>query len=348
MGASGLNVCGFFGGDFGLAQAARACVRALQAADIPYSIVNYGPRWAGTGEWVDHGERQDATLFVVNPDFGDAFFRYLGHRWLQGQKAIVACWHWELEELPRAWMGHWAPFQEIWVTSSFVGRTVRKYTPNVRTIPIPIDARASDTRFPFPAGAFKVLTMFDGYSAMVRKNPLDAIEAFKRASIPNGYLIVKGQNITPDEYSTLARAMEGVAGEIITGSQSRQWVYDLIAHCDALLSLHCSEGYGLAMAEAMALGTPAIATGYGGNVDFMRPGGSLLVDYTLGPIPKNAIYRQGQWAHPSLDDAAGKLNAVAVDSTLRESLISEGRRIMAEEYSPEAIGEVYRGALASL
>ena len=39
------------------------------------------------------------------------------------------------------------------------------------------------------------------------------------------------------------------------------------------------------MAEAMALGKPVIATGYSGNLDFMTPENSYLVDYTIGAVP---------------------------------------------------------------
>ena len=55
----------------------------------------------------------------------------------------------------------------------------------------------------------------------------------------------------------------------------------LIALCDCYVSLHRAEGFGLGPAEAMWLGKPVIATGYSGNLDFMTPTNSLLVDYRL-------------------------------------------------------------------
>ena len=42
------------------------------------------------------------------------------------------------------------------------------------------------------------------------------------------------------------------------------------------------------MAEAMCLGKPVIATGYSGNLDFMTPSNSLLVDYRMVPIGPGA------------------------------------------------------------
>src|SRR3712207_9035191 len=64
----------------------------------------------------------------------------------------------------------------------------------------------------------------------------------------------------------------------------------LFAASDCYVSLHRSEGFGLTMADAMALGKPVIATGYSGNVDFMREDNSWLVPAGLtqvGPDGEN-------------------------------------------------------------
>ena len=86
----------------------------------------------------------------------------------------------------------------------------------------------------------------------------------------------------------------------------------LLGLCDCYVSLHRSEGLGLTMAEAMALGKPVIATGYSGNLHFMTPDNSYLVDYvtagvTAGcdPYPVTAV-----WAAPNLDQAARFMRAV--------------------------------------
>ena len=67
-----------------------------------------------------------------------------------------------------------------------------------------------------------------------------------------------------------------------------------------------AEGFGLTLAEAMAIGKPAIATGYSGNVDFMNNENSYLVDYTIGRVgPECEIYPpEGEWADPSVEHAA--------------------------------------------
>ena len=76
---------------------------------------------------------------------------------------------------------------------------------------------------------------------------------------------------------------------------------------DCYVSLHRSEGFGLTLAESMALGKPVIATGYSGNTDFMTPANSYLVDWTLtevGPERRALPGRRGSGPSPSLEHAA--------------------------------------------
>jgi glycosyltransferase involved in cell wall biosynthesis len=58
----------------------------------------------------------------------------------------------------------------------------------------------------------------------------------------------------------------------------------LLNQIDCYVSLHRSEGFGLGLAEAMLLGKPVIATGFSGNLEFMKPTNSFLVSYNLVPI----------------------------------------------------------------
>ena len=85
-----------------------------------------------------------------------------------------------------------------------------------------------------------------------------------------------------------------------------------MAACDCYVSLHRAEGFGLTMAEAMAIGKPVIATGYSGNVDFMNNENSYLVDYTIGRVgPDCEIYPpEGEWADPSIEHAAELMRRV--------------------------------------
>jgi glycosyltransferase involved in cell wall biosynthesis len=83
----------------------------------------------------------------------------------------------------------------------------------------------------------------------------------------------------------------------------------------AYVSLHRSEGYGLTISEAMELGTPVIATGYSGNMDFMNETNSLLVDYDLIEVKDSAgaYVVKSRWADPRIRSAAGHMRSTFED-----------------------------------
>ena len=94
---------------------------------------------------------------------------------------------------------------------------------------------------------------------------------------------------------------------------------------DCYVSLHRSEGLGLTMAEAMSCGTPVIATGYSGNLDFMPEGSALLVDHDVVDIGPGSFYpATGHWAEPDLDHAAALLRTVRDDAEVRFELRRRG------------------------
>ena len=84
----------------------------------------------------------------------------------------------------------------------------------------------------------------------------------------------------------------------------------LYAGADAFVLPSRGEGWGLPYIEAMAMGIPAIGTNWSGNLDFMTPGNSFLIDCKETAVPEsgwrdnpNAIHYKDQvWAEPSVHD----------------------------------------------
>jgi glycosyltransferase involved in cell wall biosynthesis len=80
------------------------------------------------------------------------------------------------------------------------------------------------------------------------------------------------------------------------------------------VSLARTEGWGLGAFEAARLGKPVVATGYGGQLDFLDPLLTNLVDYSMVKVYEptwSANYRPtDKWAAPSTDQAARHLREI--------------------------------------
>jgi glycosyltransferase involved in cell wall biosynthesis len=255
------------------------------------------------------------------------------------------------------------------VVSSFVAEAFRTATdipitvvPNV----VPELAAPPDrARFGLAEDALVVLFTFSASSSDARKNPWGVIEAFRRAFPPeqrgtSAQLVIKAIDlpIFPTMAAQLADAVAAVNGTLIAGDLTRPEMDSLLASCDVYVSLHRSEGFGLGMAEAMLLGKPVIATGYGGNTDFMPPGAAATVGFDIRPITEADHrfddrfadwYRPGQlWAEPNVGQAARWLRRLAEDPRLRADLGARGRAAVRAWSSYAAVGETMRRRLAEI
>ena len=123
-----------------------------------------------------------------------------------------------------------------------------------------------------------------------------------------------------------------------------------MASCDCYVSLHRAEGFGLTMAEAMAIGKPVIGTGYSGNVDFMTSENSYLVDYTIGRVgPDCEIYPpEGEWADPSVEHAAQLMRRVLSEPAEAAAKGQRARADVERQLSPAATGQSMRKRLEHL
>ena len=100
----------------------------------------------------------------------------------------------------------------------------------------------------------------------------------------------------------------------------------------------------------MALGTPVIATGYSGNMDFTTQGNSYLVDFSPTRVgPDCEIYpAEGRWAEPDLDHAAELMRRVWEHPAETRDKAERARRDIARAYAPAVAGRVARDRLERL
>jgi glycosyltransferase involved in cell wall biosynthesis len=364
-----VRVSGYLSHVLGLGAAARGYADALSACGVTVSTATASLDHlqpsvrlaAGYGRHIyteiaaerdDHG----FELICVNPDELPGFVDRLGPEYFQGTR--IGVWGWETTAIPERWAPAYDLVDEIWVYTRFVAENIGAVAP-MPVLALPPPVRVPETppepiRLGVPEG-FLFLFAFDYSSTTQRKNPVGLIEAFKRAFAPGegARLVVKTINaplLPLAEEEVLWAAGDRPDIHVIDCSLTGEERDGLLAACDCYVSLHRSEGFGLTLAEAMALGKPVIGTAYSGNVDFMNPENSFLVDYTLTRVGADCqIYpADGEWAEPSVEHAAALMRQVYEDPEAAAQIGARARQDVARTLSPQATGAAMRERLERL
>jgi glycosyltransferase involved in cell wall biosynthesis len=350
----GINVAGYVTRESGVGESARLFMKSCEAAGIATHAIDID----GNDPLAQQAVHR-TNVFHVNADQTPAVHAEFGSLFDAGT-CNIGVWHWELPELPDGWISSAAPLDEIWAPSAFIQSAIsRKITIPIVHMPHGVSVDAIEPCAPqelgVPPGRFTFLCMFDLGSVTERKNPLGAVEAFRRAFAGDdrvALLIKAGRaDAHRDDYAELQARVRDIPNVYLTSEMlPRARVNGLIAACDAVISLHRSEGFGLILAEAMALGRPVIATAWSGNMDFMTTSNSCLVGYELVTLTKtHGAYPEGeQWAEPDLDHAADWMTRLLADESLRRRIGERGRETIRTRFSPEAAGLRYRRRLTFL
>jgi len=123
---------------------------------------------------------------------------------------------------------------------------------------------------------------------------------------------------------------------------SRSMMVSLLASSDCYLSMHRSEGFGLGMAEAMALGKVVIGTNYSGNTDFLSDSTGFPIPYQLQPVrPGSYPYAEAQlWAEPDLQAAARLMRCVYGNPDERQMRAGAGKAFVHAHYSRASVAKL--------
>jgi glycosyltransferase involved in cell wall biosynthesis len=259
---------------------------------------------------------------------------------------------WELSNLPDAWLPAIDAVHEVWAPTRFIQMTLaKKVRKPVLRMPLMLDferpARVERRQFGLPPRTFLFFFAFDYLSFLERKNPIAVVNAFKRAFRANGctpavHLVLKTMNgdVVPDAGRTMRETLrEDPDISLIEKTLTREETLALIAACDAVVSLHRSEGLGLLVAEAMVLGKPVIATDYSATTELVTPDTGWPVDYCLTPVREGMYpFHEGQvWADADIDHAAWQMRRVGDDQPGVERRVAAARALISREYGIEAV-----------
>lgn len=361
----GLNLVGYFRAILGIGESVRCAARAAEAAGLPVACIDL--KLPCKNPQTD--DTFTARLQTDNPHPVNVFHldapgaRDIDHHHGQDFRAgkyNIGYWAWELPEFPDAWTQYADYFDEIWAPSHFSADAIAEKVPlPVLVMPHAIFFERPQgnfrEKFGLPADRYLFLFLYDLNSYSERKNPAAVLEAFRQSGLAGAgaALVIKIHNVAGNE--TDFEKLRSVAGALpgtvlITQALSRCALYELESACDCFVSLHRSEGYGLAVAECMFLGKPVIATDWSATAEFVDEGCGCPVRCRTVTLDRNhGPYAKGQiWAEPDVEHAGEWMRRLYEDRELGERLGAAARIRMEERYSPAVIGARYRRRLEAI
>lgn len=355
----GVNVYGYVHSESGTGQIVRSVVAALAAEKIPYTVVpvthtvsrqqqEFGDRGAAVPMF-------DTNLLCINADPVPFFFESMGEQLPAGARNI-GLWAWEVEDLPDEMARSERYFDEIWGISSFTAAALaRSLTRPVHAFPLPVVVpevrRRTRAELAMPEG-FLFLFCFDYDSVFRRKNPLAVVAAFQQAfaNRPGAALYIKttnaGRHAAQEEELRVAAA--GWPNIVIRdGYVASGDYFSMLDACDCYVSLHRSEGFGLTVAEAMALGKPVISTAYSATIELANESNGFLVPARLVEIGGDAAPYppRSRWAEPDVAAAAEQMARVYRDRSGAAAVGARARADIEALHGPSARGPLLRRLL---
>jgi hypothetical protein len=358
----------------GLSKAGESMGAALPGTGLPVFDLHFSLSRERLNAEVQHNRslwinsRRRLHILNLNPEYvPECLYCNLGligrHDYVVGQFA------WELSSLSKVHEPGIAMVDEIWTGSRFLTQIYETSTTKpVVTMGQVISGRQvralDPEQFGFSEGTFLFLCTFDAGSVVERKNPLGTIVAFQKA-FPGGTegvgLIIKTRKLehmqTEADKVHWANAMARIRNDsrirVIQHTMTDDEIAALYSMCGCFVSLHRSEGFGFAPAEAMGQGRPVIVTNYSGVCDFCTPQTAKLVDYSMvsvrpGEYPFLDPDRSYEWADPDLNVASECMRELAEDRAHGDMLGREGRAAILREYSVEAVRNRYMARLEQL
>lgn len=268
---------------------------------------------------------------------------------------------WETNTLPSGWVGLCNLMDEIWVPCDW---NVETYKASGVTIPVrkvphcininefqniqnseSISSQINSNRFNF----------YSIFQWSARKNPEGLLKAYfsEFNQDENVCLVLKTYhtNNSSQDKQAIIDAIKKIKTDLqlietppvlfIHGGMSRDEVLTIHNCCDCFVLPHRAEGWGVPHFEALAMGKPAIATGYGGNLEFMQLANSWLLSFFMTPVAgmgRSTYNGKMHWAEPDLQNLQQYMREAYSNRELCKSKGMSGK-LKVQEFSHERIGK---------
>jgi glycosyltransferase involved in cell wall biosynthesis len=359
----GVNLAGYFTSVLGLGESVRQIALALEAAEVPTTLVQ-GLFVPPTYQQDDlapvrpQDAHHDVNIIVINGDRMEDFAHDVGEEFFAGRPTI-GVWWWEVDPLP---IEEWEPalkwLDEIWVGTDFIRGLIEPHVDvPVWVFPVPVSAERLEeplerSYFGWKKDETVFLYIWDYHSTEARKNPSGLVEAYRRA-FPEGSktrLVLKcinHENVPEADEKVRVAAAGRDDITIIDRFLSAREKNALLELCDCYVSPHRSEGFGYTPAEAMLLSKPVVMTDYGGTTQYADETVARIVEWAPARVGPDALPypSYGRWADPDLDDLGAALRWIVEEPEAAAAMAERGRRRIEERHNPVAGGTAMRERL---
>jgi glycosyltransferase involved in cell wall biosynthesis len=355
----GINLIGFFSNIFGIAEVARFFAMKVEESNTPFCLYDVQPSFENKiadealVTYARHFTTQTKfhkNIFFINADGIDVYRQNIPALFVGRYNAAVFFWEFDdYFHFPKAF----EIVDEVIAFTDFITTAVKKAAPEdfkVTKMLFPFTKNWTITdsietvrkRLQIPADCFVFIFNFDFQSVYDRKNPEAILRAMELAFTKEDNVRIVFKVLNADKhaqnfykFNSVIESMQLKAKLILIDEKlDKDAFMSIINASDCYISLHRSEGLGLGLMEAMSMGVPAIATNYGGNLDFMNGDNALMVDYTLVPVAEGcAPYQAGWlWADAEVKQAASYMRRLYDDRLFAKELGRIGKESIEQRY----------------
>ena len=345
----------------GYGHAARAYIHALDAAGVRLSVVPLANRAPQV--------RDELVESLVGRDASSADF-HLFHgippQWAARAfplRNAIGMTVWETDAMPSQWRNALNHVLEVWLPCDHNVSVFRRALERpVFKLPHPLlPAHTNGDTVRDPCGFLRVspadFVFYSLFEWQQRKSPHELIETYLRefSGDSRAVLVIKAN---PGAAGVASQALEQARAR--TNSRARvelrceAWsdaeIDALHARGDCYVSLHRGEGWGYPLFEAAARGTPVVATGYAGPLEYLKPEAHQLVRYRLAQVRQPYVYYSPRmrWAEPDFAHAAALMRQVYAGRDEARSRAAAAAERLRGEFSLAAVGRAARAQLTEL
>ncbi len=366
----------------GYGSAARTYLQVCRNAGIPVVAIDsqtaqvVGPssgipiiiERGGDGRLILRGADQDTRLLAVLHETPP--HRERVHA--TGRIRLVGYTVFETDSLPQEWLDPALDYDELWTASAFNQRTFAQAgvpAHMIWCVPHAIDpALQNATVEPMELSGAQGFVFLSVLSAFNRKDAGGLLRAYHKAftSDDNVTLVLKlranvseadlEQHVWGPARPEFDRSASDAPHVVLMRedlSDERMWA--LYRRADACVSLERGKGWDLPSMEAMALGTPVIALGWGGIEAFVNdsnamvvPPAEQLVAADPALVEGHTMYAGHRWATYSPSVAASAMRKIFEDESLCAQLAKAGRESVHRTCDGSVVAEIIAKRMSEL